>query len=247
MIVQGLGGYDNIAELDSCATRLRVSVVNGDLVDEAALKASGAAGVVTSGKAVQVVYGPQVSVIKSKLADLLENPVALETEEKTQTPETVEVEEERVDGMNEVVFSPISGEVMDLSETPDATFAQGMMGQGVMIMPSKGEVLAPFDGEVTFVFATKHAIGLKSDKGLEMLIHVGIDTVQLDGKGFTAHVQDGDKIKTGDLLLEFDIPFLTENAPSLATPVIFTNLADESLNDVQLGAIEAQKQLLVIK
>ena len=247
LIVQGLGGYDNIAELDSCATRLRVSVVNGDLVDEGALKASGAAGVVTSGKAVQVVYGPQVSVIKSKLADLLENPVALETEEKTQTPETVEVEEERVDGMNEVVFSPISGQVMDLSETPDATFAQGMMGQGVMIMPSKGEVLAPFDGEVTFVFATKHAIGLKSDKGLEMLIHVGIDTVQLDGKGFTAHVQDGDKIKTGDLLLEFDIPFLTENAPSLATPVIFTNLADESLNDVQLGAIEAQKQLLVIK
>lgn len=248
LIVQGLGGYDNIADLDSCATRLRVSVVNGDLVDEGALKASGAAGIVRSGKAVQVVYGPQVSVIKSKLADLIENPVALESVETVEAVEAVEeVVEETTDGLNEVIYAPIKGEVKDLSETPDPTFAQGMMGQGVVVFPSEGKVVAPFDGEVTFVFGTKHAIGLKSDKGVEMLIHVGIDTVQLDGKGFEVFVNDGDKMKQGDLLIEFDMEYLAANAPSLATPLIFTNLVEEGLNDVQLGNVETNSKLLEIK
>ena len=122
-----------------------------------------------------------------------------------------------------------------------------MMGQGVVIFPTEGKVVAPFDGEVTFVFATKHAIGLKSDQGIEMLIHVGIDTVQLDGKGFETFVNDGDKVKQGDLLLEFDIAFLTENAPSLATPIIFTNLVEETLNDVQLGELSITEPLLTVK
>lgn len=246
MIVQGLGGYDNIAELDSCATRLRVGVIDGDLVDQSILKASGAAGVVQSGKAVQVVYGPQVSVIKSKLEDLIENPVAIEMDITSELVEETPVVAETA--ANEIVImSPMTGEVKPLSETPDPTFAQGMMGDGVVVFPTEGKVVAPFDGEVTFVFATKHAIGLQSDTGLEMLIHVGIDTVQLDGKGFTTHVTDGDKIKQGDLLIEFDMAFLSENAPSLATPLIFTNLVEQGISDVQLGEIEVNNTLLTIK
>lgn len=246
LIVEALGGYDNIAELDSCATRLRVGVVNGDLVDQAILKASGAAGVVQSGKAVQVVYGPQVSVIKSKLEDLLENPVAIES--LSTTVEAVEpVVESSGSQFKLTILSPMSGVVKALSETPDPTFSQGMMGDGVVIFPTDGKVVAPFDGEVTFLFATKHAIGLQSDTGLEMLIHVGIDTVQLDGQGFTTHVTDGDKIKQGDLLIEFDMDFLSANAPSLATPLIFTNLVEQGISDVQLGEIEVNQPLLTIK
>ena len=248
MILQGLGGYKNIKDLDSCATRLRVSVYEADQVDDRILKASGAAGIVKSGKAVQVVYGPQVSVIKSKIADFLENPVDLNpvvVTETVETQETVSKQEE----VKEVISiqSPMSGEVKDLSETPDATFAQKMMGDGVVIIPSDGNVVAPFDGTVEFVFGTKHAIGLKSTKGLEVLIHVGIDTVQLDGKGFETFVKDGDVIKQGDLLIKFDLDFIQANAPSIATPIVFTNLEERSLIDVQLGNVKVNDTLLSVQ
>lgn len=244
LILEGLGGHDNISDLDSCATRLRVTVLDADKVDENILKVSGAAGVVKSGRAVQVVYGPQVSVIKSKIADFMENPVEVE---KVVVKETVEEVVEVKAGKNETIYAPITGEMKDMSETPDATFAQKMMGDGVVIFPSEGSVFAPFDGEVTFVFGTKHAIGLNSALGTEMLIHVGIDTVQLDGKGFEVFVNDGDRIKKGDLLIKFDIDYLTANAPSLATPIVFTNLEDSTLNSIQFGKVVAGEEILTVE
>ncbi len=244
LILEGLGGHENISDLDSCATRLRVTVIDADKVDEKILKVSGAAGVVKSGKAVQVVYGPQVSVIKSKIADFMENPVEVK---KVVIEETVEEVLEVQAGKNEVIYAPITGEMKDMSETPDATFAQKMMGDGVVIFPSEGSVFAPFDGEVTFVFGTKHAIGLISALGTEMLIHVGIDTVQLDGKGFEVFVNDGDKIKKGDILIKFDIDYLIENAPSLATPIVFTNLVDSTLNGIQFGKVVAGEEILTVE
>lgn len=244
LILEGLGGHENISDLDSCATRLRVTVIDADKVDEKILKVSGAAGVVKSGKAVQVVYGPQVSVIKSKIADFMENPVEVK---KVVIEETVEEVLEVQAGKNEVIYAPITGEMKDMSETPDATFAQKMMGDGVVIFPSEGSVFAPFDGEVTFVFGTKHAIGLISALGTEMLIHVGIDTVQLDGKGFEVFVNDGDKIKKGDILIKFDIDYLIENAPSLATPIVFTNLVDSTLNGIQFGEVVAGEEILTVE
>ncbi|NLL74684.1 MAG: PTS transporter subunit EIIC [Erysipelothrix sp.] len=244
LILEGLGGHENISDLDSCATRLRVTVIDADKVDEKILKVSGAAGVVKSGKAVQVVYGPQVSVIKSKIADFMENPVEVK---KVVIEETVEEVLEVQAGKNEVIYAPITGEMKDMSETPDATFAQKMMGDGVVIFPSEGSVFAPFDGEVTFVFGTKHAIGLISDLGTEMLVHVGIDTVQLDGKGFEVFVNDGDKIKKGDILIKFDIDYLIENAPSLATPIVFTNLVDSTLNGIQFGKVVAGEEILTVE
>ena len=141
----------------------------------------------------------------------------------------------------------MSGEVKDLSKTPDETFAQKMMGDGVVIFPSEGNVYAPFDGEVTFVFGTKHAIGLKSDNGLETLIHIGIDTVQLDGKGFDILVEDGQTIKQGELMGSFDLAFINKNAPSSATPVIFTNLEEESINVLKFGQVNANEKLIEIK
>lgn len=244
LILEGLGGHENISDLDSCATRLRVTVIDADKVDEKILKVSGAAGVVKSGKAVQVVYGPQVSVIKSKIADFMENTVEVK---KVVIEETVEEVLEVQAGKNEVIYAPITGEMKDMSETPDATFAQKMMGDGVVIFPSEGSVFAPFDGEVTFVFGTKHAIGLISALGTEMLIHVGIDTVQLDGKGFEVFVNDGDKIKKGDILIKFDIDYLIENAPSLATPIVFTNLVDSTLNGIQFGKVVAGEEILTVE
>lgn len=244
LILEGLGGHENISDLDSCATRLRVTVIDADKVDEKILKVSGAAGVVKSGKAVQVVYGPQVSVIKSKIADFMENPVEVK---KVVIEETVEEVLEVQAGKNEVIYAPITGEMKDMSETPDATFAKKMMGDGVVIFPSEGSVFAPFDGEVTFVFGTKHAIGLISALGTEMLIHVGIDTVQLDGKGFEVFVNDGDKIKKGDILIKFDIDYLIENAPSLATPIVFTNLVDSTLNGIQFGKVVAGEEILTVE
>lgn len=244
LILEGLGGHENISDLDSCATRLRVTVIDADKVDEKILKVSGAAGVVKSGKAVQVVYGPQVSVIKSKIADFMENPVEVK---KVVIEETVEEVLEVQAGKNEVIYAPITGEMKDMSETPDATFAQKMMGDGVVIFPSEGSVFAPFDGEVTFVFGTKHAIGLISALGTEMLIHVGIDTVQLDGKGFEVFVNDGDKIKKGDILIKFDIDYLIENAPSLATPIVFTNLVDSTLKGIQFGKVVAGEEILTVE
>ena len=244
LILEGLGGHENISDLDSCATRLRVTVIDADKVDEKILKVSGAAGVVKSGKAVQVVYGPQVSVIKSKIADFMENPVEVK---KVVIEETVEEVLEVQAGKNEVIYAPITGEMKDMSETPDATFAQKMMGDGVVIFPSEGSVFAPFDGEVTFVFGTKHAIGLISDLGTEMLVHVGIDTVQLDGKGFEVFVNDGDKIKKGDILIKFDIDYLIENAPSLTTPIVFTNLVDSTLNGIQFGKVVAGEEILTVE
>lgn len=244
LILEGLGGHENISDLDSCATRLRVTVIDADKVDEKILKVSGAAGVVKSGKAVQVVYGPQVSVIKSKIADFMENPVEVK---KVVIEETVEEVLEVQAGKNEVIYAPITGEMKDMSETPDATFAQKMMGDGVVIFPSEGSVFAPFDGEVTFVFGTKHAIGLISALGTEMLIHVGIDTVQLDGKGFEVFVNDGDKIKKGDILIKFDIDYLIENAPSLATPIVFTNLVDSTLNGINFGKVVAGEEILTVE
>ena len=245
LIIHGLGGAENISDLDSCATRLRVTVNDPNSVDEEILKASGSAGVVTSGKGVQIVYGPQVSIIKSKVEDFLENPEEIELNIDS-TPVVDEVKEVQ-ETLVETITSPMSGEVKDLSETPDETFAQKMMGDGVVIFPSEGNVYAPFDGEVTFVFGTKHALGLKSDSGLEMLIHIGIDTVQLNGEGFDILVEDGQSIKQGDLLGSFDLAFINENAPSSATPIIFTNLEEETINVVKLGHVDANEKLIEIK
>ena len=202
-ITRGLGGKDNIADVDCCATRLRCSVNDPSLVDDKVLKATGASGVVHRGNGVQIIYGPRVTVIKSDLEDYLSRAIS-------------EI----------IIYSPMTGQAADITEAPDEAFAQKMMGDGAVVTPKEPYVYAPTDGTVTFVFDTKHAIGFETDSGISLLIHVGIDTVKLNGAGFTVLVENGQRVKAGDLLMELDLSYLKEHAPSIVTPVICTELAE---------------------
>lgn len=172
-------------------------------------------------------------------------------EEDTSEEEQVIVKEENksVEKMNSaddnMIVAPISGEVKALSECPDAVFSGGMLGDGVIIEPKEGKVFAPCNGSVENIFDTKHAIGLVADNGAEILIHVGLDTATLGGKGFTAHVKDGDKITKGQLLLEFDIDYITSKGLPIVTPVVISNLDTFAGNSKELGMVNHSE--LIIK
>ena len=230
-IARGLGSKRNITSVDCCATRLRCSVADAALVDEKLLKATGAVGVIVKGTGVQVIYGPQVAVIKSNLETYLET--APEVEPEDAAPAALPAEEKNAaekatapTGETRILNSPVTGTVHPITEAPDEAFASKMMGDGFFIYPSVGEVLAPDDGEVVFVFDTKHAIGMKSADGTEYLLHIGVDTVSLGGKGFEVFVEAGQQVKKGDRLMTFDIDYIKENAKSDACLVIFTGLPE---------------------
>ena len=229
LIAKGLGGKANISDVDCCATRLRCTVHDASLVSEEILNSTGAKGVVKKGNGIQVIYGPQVTVIKSNLEDYLENSV----EEVT---------------ASEVVVAPCDGKVGLLSETPDETFASEMMGKGLVIFPTSNKFYAPVDGKVPFVFGTKHAIGMVSDKGTEILLHIGIDTVTLNGEGYTIHVENGQDIKKGDLLAEVDLDFIKSKGLSTATPIVFTNLEQDSkLKVLKMGEVKANDAIIEVQ
>ena len=244
MITKGLGGADNISDVDCCATRLRVTVNDADKVDEGILKQSGAAGVIRKGKGVQVIYGPRVSVIKSDLEEYLQDPV--EVEEPAMI-DTAAQPEPKTQEISEVFVSPMKGEAKLITETPDPTFAQKMMGDGIVIFPEDGTVYAPCDATVQFVFDTKHAIGLTSSQGVEILIHAGIDTVKLGGKGFHVFVENGQKVSRGDKLMEIDLDYIRANAPSDAVPLVFTNLGEHHLELLKLGTVSVEDELIRVR
>ena len=249
MICKALGGKKNISDVDCCATRLRCTVYKSELVNEALLKQSGASGVIRKGNGVQVIYGPRVTVIKSNLEEYL--AIAPNEEAVIETVEEKSKEKEK-ESLGKVINtitinSPLTGVCNDLSETPDEAFANKMMGDGSVIVPSSGTVVAPTDGEVIFIFPSKHAIGFKTAEGIELLIHIGIDTVKLDGKGFETFVKEGDKVKKGDKLLGFDIEFIKNNAPSIASPCICTALtSNQKVRLLKTGEIKAGEAMIAI-
>ena len=218
MILKGLGGEENLSDLDCCATRLRVTVKDASKVNESLLKSSGAAGVIIKGNGIQVIYGPRVTVIKSNLEDFIASGVKVVLAEDI----SVETKEEKVEDAC-VIVAPIEGNAISLEEVGDGVFSEGMLGKGVAIEPTVGRAVSPVDGTVSTVFETKHAIGLTSDNGAEVLIHIGLDTVKLNGRYFSTHVKAGDKVKAGDLLVEFDIEKIKEAGYPIVTPVIITN------------------------
>ena len=246
-IAKGLGSKRNITSVDCCATRLRCSVADASLVDEKLLKATGAVGVIVKGTGVQVIYGPQVAVIKSNLETYLESAPEVEPED---APAAVAEEkpaeaaaQEAVSpsaGEKHTLCSPVTGTVHPITEAPDDAFASKMMGDGFFVYPTVGEVLAPADGEVVFVFDTKHAIGMKSADGTEYLLHIGVDTVALGGKGFEVFVEAGQQVKKGDRLMKFDIDYIRANATSDACLVIFTGLPEgTSVEMTATGEVKA--------
>ncbi len=250
-IVNGLGGKANISDVDSCATRLRVTVRKSELVNDGLLKSTGASGVVRKGNGVQIIYGPQVSVIKSNLEDYLET-ASDEEYHGSESPASADAACESSAPAGRiirtvVIASPVSGVAKDLSETPDEVFSQKMMGDGVLVVPNKGRVVAPANGTVLFVSDTKHAIGFRTEDGVEMLIHFGIDTVKLGGKGFKVYVSNEQKVKKGDVLMVADMNYISANAPSVATPVLCTELKDnEKLRRLADGNVKAGDDLIAI-
>lgn len=259
-ITRGLGGKKNIDTVDCCATRLRCTVINPDLVNDAALKATGASGVIHKGNGVQVIYGPHVTVIKSNLEDYLETAPDMEYTESSEdlsgeiNKKIEDKQENEPNADNEkkvvktvVMSSPITGTAADLSTAPDEGFAGKMMGDGAVVTPEDAIIKAPEDGEVVFVFDTKHAIGFMTDSGLSLLLHIGIDTVKLDGKGFEVFVESGQKVKKGEPLMKIDIDYLKENAPSLVSPVLCTELEEnQKVRLLKTGDIKAGDELFAI-
>ncbi len=254
-ITRGLGGKKNIETVDCCATRLRCTVINPDIVNDAMLKATGASGVIHKGNGVQVIYGPHVTVIKSNLEDYLETAPDIEYTESSEnlSEETDKSDEDKQETETKkvvktvIVSSPITGKAADLSTAPDEGFAGKMMGDGAVVTPEDAVIKAPEDGEVVFVFDTKHAIGFMTDSGLSLLLHIGIDTVKLDGKGFEVFVENGQKVKKGEPLMKIDIDFLKENAPSLVSPVLCTELEDnQKVRLLKDGDIKAGDELFAV-
>ena len=251
-ITRGLGGKKNISDVDCCATRLRCTIHDASRVNDSILKATGASGVFHKGNGVQVIYGPNVTVIKSNLEDYLEKApdTYAETEEagETKQEETKNTETEKKVVKRIVISSPVTGMAADLGTAPDEAFAQKMMGDGAVVTPEEAFVCAPEDGEVAFVFDTKHAIGYMTDSGISLLIHVGIDTVKLNGEGFEVLVENGQKVKKGQPMLKLDLDYLKANAPSLATPVLCTELEDDQrIRLLKEGPVKAGEPLFEVE
>lgn len=267
-IARFLGGKKNITSVDCCATRLRCSVERPELVDEKGLKATGAVGVIKKGQGVQVIYGPNVTVIKAELEGYLEQAGDESEEVQGAAPGNANRQCGRADGQSvgqanepgagavqeapqanqpparHILCSPFNGTAAPITEAPDEAFSSKMMGDGYVVKPSDGQVVMPEDGEVMFVFPSKHAIGLKTADGMEYLLHIGVDTVKLDGTGFEVFVQDGQKVSKGQLLMKFDLDYIRANAASDACMAVFTGLSEgQSVHMERTGQVNALDEI----
>lgn len=219
LIVEGLGGTANLSDVDCCATRLRCTVKDAALVRQDVLKTSGASGVICKGNGVQVVYGPKVAVIKAKLEDYLENA--------PKTPAATAAPASAAPAAKDTVLSAcLNGTVVPLADVKDEAFASGVLGDGIAIEPTDGELVAPADGEISSTFETHHAVGMTTADGAELLMHIGIDTVKLGGKHFTCLVNEGDKVKKGQPLIRFELEAIKAEGYPVTTPLIVCNTDD---------------------
>ena len=222
-IINLLGGRANIVDVDACMTRLRVTVKDADKVGDAEQwKAEGAMGLVMKGQGVQAIYGPKADVLKSDIQDILDSgeiiPETLPSQMTEAQQNTVQFK-----GLTEEVYSVADGQVVALEQVKDPVFAQKMMGDGFAVEPANGNIVSPVSGTVSSIFPTKHALGLVTEAGLEVLVHIGLDTVSLEGKPFTVHVAEGQKVAAGDLLVTADLDAIREAGRETSTIVVFTN------------------------
>jgi PTS system D-glucosamine-specific IIC component len=251
-IVVGLGSLDNISDVDCCATRLRITVFDATKVNDEVLKTTGAAGVIHRGSGVQIIYGPKVTVIKSHLEEYMDGvrngsiqegtpSTEMRHEEKPQAEEKVEIEEL-------FLTSPVKGKALPLEDVKDGVFSEHMLGDGIAFLPSEGIAYAPCDCVIDSIADTKHAINMVCDNGAELLLHIGLDTVRLQGKPFELRVKEGQKVKRGEILMKFDISAIKESGYPLYSPLIVTN--SDELNQVKVlmtGDVDNQQKVLVVK
>ena len=231
-IINLLGGRANIVDVDACMTRLRVTVKDADKVGDAEQwKAEGAMGLVMKGQGVQAIYGPKADVLKSDIQDILDSgeiiPETLPSQMTEAQQNTVHYK-----GVTEEVYSVADGQVVALEQVKDPVFAQKMMGDGFAVEPANGNIVSPVSGTVSSIFPTKHALGLVTEAGLEVLVHIGLDTVSLEGKPFTVHVAEGQKVAAGDLLVTADLDAIRAAGRETSTVVVFTNA--EAIKSVKL-------------
>jgi glucose PTS system EIICBA or EIICB component len=251
-ILGAMGGKDNIAHLDACITRLRVSVNDIKNVDKAELKKLGAAGVLEVGNNIQAIFGPRSETIKGQMKDIMSGKrsrtTSVDTTDKgaQQQNEAVNSDALQKARENEVFAAPLKGEIKAITEVPDQVFAGKMMGDGFAIIPSEGTVVSPVNGKIVNLFPTKHAIGILSDTGREILIHVGIDTVNLKGQGFETLVSENDIVEQGQPLLKVDLNYIKEHATSTITPIVFTNLTEgEKVVINKQGQVELKQEGII--
>ena len=247
LIVEGLGGADNLSDVDCCATRLRCTVKDAALVRQDVLKASGASGVICKGNGIQVVYGPKVAVIKAKLEDYLEN--APKTPAATAAPAPAAAPAVPAAAAKDTVLAAcLTGTVVPLADVKDEAFASGALGDGIAIEPTDGELVAPADGEISSTFETHHAVGMTTADGAELLMHIGIDTVKLGGKHFTYLVNEGDKVKKGQPLIRFELEAIKAEGYPVTTPLIVCNTDDYAAVAAKAsGAVKQGDALLELK
>ena len=240
-IINLLGGRANIVDVDACMTRLRVTVKDADKVGDAEQwKAEGAMGLVMKGQGVQAIYGPKADVLKSDIQDILDSgeiiPETLPSQMTEAQQNTVHYK-----GVTEEVYSVADGQVVALEQVKDPVFAQKMMGDGFAVEPANGNIVSPVSGTVSSIFPTKHALGLVTEAGLEVLVHIGLDTVSLEGKPFTVHVAEGQKVAAGDLLVTADLDAIRVAGRETSTVVVFTNAeAIKSVKLEQTGSLAAK-------
>ncbi len=249
-ILKAFGGKDNLTALDACITRLRITVKDPGLVKIGELKNLGASGVLEVGENFQAIFGTQSDSLKEEMKEIIRTGDTGEIETSGASilpePQKAEAVSPKLSLDKALsIYAPLTGEIIDLAEVPDPVFAEKMMGDGFGIKPSDGQVLSPVKGTVHNTFPTKHALGLVSEDGLEILIHVGLDTVNLKGQGFEMLVTEGDLVDVGTPLLKVDLPYVEANAKSSITPIVFTNLDGRTL-DVKKGLAEAGKTLVCV-
>ena len=240
-IINLLGGRANIVDVDACMTRLRVTVKDADKVGDAEQwKAEGAMGLVMKGQGVQAIYGPKADVLKSDIQDILDSGEIIPETLPSQMTETQQ-NTVQFKGLTEEVYSVADGQVIALEQVKDPVFAQKMMGDGFAVEPANGNIVSPVSGTVSSIFPTKHALGLVTEAGLEVLVHIGLDTVSLEGKPFTVHVAEGQKVAAGDLLVTADLGAIRAAGRETSTVVVFTNAeAIKSVKLEQTGSLAAK-------
>lgn len=234
LILRGLGGRENISDVDCCATRLRLTVKDGTRVDDAVLKSSGASGVIRKGNGVQVIYGPRVTVIKSNLEDYMAG-----VSHSDKTPDSADLPA----AAKVKIYSPVNGTLIPLREVEDEAFAGEILGKGMALIPSDGSFRSPADGRVESVADTLHAVNIVSDEGAMIIVHIGLDTVKLGGKHFTACVKAGQRVKVGDMLVRADVKAVKAAGFSIVTPVVVCNSANGELEASAKGNVKAGEEI----
>ena len=263
-ILDGLGGLENISDLSCCATRLRVTLHRPSKLNKEKLLATGAAAVVANGDGVQVVYGPEVTVIHARLQDYIaqiisassstaDNSAAVPTTSAEVSNPAVSAEAKDSDNLSvadaitDIVYAPCNGTVIPLKEINDGVFSEGYIGEGLAIEPVDGSFYAPFDCTVAMVFDTHHAIALHTVNGTELILHVGLDTVKLKGQHLEVFVQEGQKIQKGDLILRADLEGIQSAGCRTVTPVVITGAGGaESVELLKTGPVHIGDAVLKI-